>query len=364
MNRTWWKWLDWSRSIRARLFWTLLLSFSLALLAMNITAYYINIVPHPYYRFISYIPLIVFAAVFLIAFFLMMKSIVRYLWTLADVLLAIAKGKLNLRISGRRKDELGAVGQTINFMASQLQGMMERERLIEKSKMELITHVSHDLRTPLTSMIGYLNLLRQDDYSDLEAHKRYIANTYNKTQQLKKLIDDLFEYTRLMDGSMTLSLQRIDIRNLLEQIASEFEPIAMEHGLTVSKTLEEGHDADGKIAADIDVEQIVRAIDNLLMNALKFSVENGMVTIRLQDRRNRFAISVENIGVPIGKEQESLLFERFYKAEESRSSPHLPGGSGLGLSIARNIAKLHGGTLRLDHDRGRFTFELELPKRA
>lgn len=221
--------------------------------------------------------------------------------------------------------------------------------------MELITSVSHDLRTPLTSIIGYLNLLKNDDYTNLEEHKRYIDNAYNKTLQLKKLIDDLFEYTRLTGGTANLSFQKIDLNGLLEQIINEFEPIAQENSLTVQIIRNQT-----PIYGYVDSEKIVRAIDNLLMNALKFSIKPGEITVRLAEEGQHIYFSVENVGKPISKEQEQRLFERFYKADPSRNDYHSP-GAGMGLAIAQNIVELHGGTIGLNQQNGHFTFWIKLP---
>lgn len=293
---------------------------------------------------------------FLFFFFLFTRPIVRYLQTLADGLLTIAGGNLDYRLPTSNEDELGEVAKSINFMAEQLQEQMNRERQIENSKMELITSVSHDLRTPLTSIIGYLNLLKNDNYENLEEHKRYINNAYNKSQQLKKLIDDLFEYTRLTSGSVHLSLTKMDLNGLLTQIMNEFEPIAQENSLTV-RTI---HDSK-PIYGNIDTEKMVRAIDNLLMNALKFSIKPGEITVRLSADELYIYLDVANIGKPISEEQEKLLFDRFYKADPSRKDHYGSPGAGMGLSIAKNIVELHGGQIGLHHHDGHFTFYMELP---
>lgn len=293
---------------------------------------------------------------FLFYFFLFTRPIVRYMRTMADGLMSIANGNLDCRVPLTRQDELGNVAKNINYMAEQLQIMMKRERQIETSKMELISNISHDLRTPLTSMMGYLNLMKNDDYQNLEEHKRYVNNAFNKTEQLKKLIDDLFEYTRLTSGAVQLSFQSIDLTALMDQIIIEFEPIAQEYELTVVKQWE------AKPMGHIDVEKFVRAIDNLFMNALKFSLKPGKITVRLKVREQHIGIEVENRGTPIMQEQEQRLFERFYKAEPSRHHDTIEQGSGLGLSIAKNIIELHEGRMRLEHREGLFTFIIEIPR--
>ncbi len=301
--------------------------------------------------------LIFMIASFLFFFFLLTRPMVRYLRALADGLLTIAGGNLDYRLPVSKEDELGEVAKSINFMAEQLQEKMNRERQTENSKMELITSVSHDLRTPLTSIIGYLNLLKNDNYENLEEHKRYINNAYNKSQQLKKLIDDLFEYTRLTSGLANLSFTKIDLSGLLDQIMNEFEPIAQENLLTV-RTIRD----QTPIYGYVDTEKMVRAIDNLLMNALKFSMKPGEITVRLSEEEQHIYFAVENMGQPIPEEQEKLLFERFYKADPSRNDYHGSPGAGMGLSIAKNIVELHGGRIGLNHQNGHFTFFIEISR--
>lgn len=333
--------LNWKRSIRGRILWSILLSFWLAVTIA--------------YQFNNFWLLI---GSFILFFFLFMHHIAKYIRTLSDGLMLIAKGDLNYRVPLTRQDELGSVAQNINYMTEQLQHMLEKERQLEMSKMELITNVSHDLRTPLTSIVGYLNLLKNDDYTDIAEHKRYIQNAFNKTQQLKKLIDDLFEYTRLTSGSSRFRFQTVDLVGLLEQMITEFEPLAQEQSLQVDWRRESAPDT---LLASIDAEQFVRAVDNLLMNALKFSTKPGAIAVRLVRRDEKAVLTVENKGEPIAEEQERLLFERFYKADPSRhESSELP-GAGLGLSIARSIVELHGGQIGLDYRDGSFAFRIELP---
>lgn len=341
------------KNIRVRMFWAAVLSFILMIAFSWILAYFTinlgDLGPVGSFAFL--------VVTFLFFFFMLTRPIVRYLRTLADGLMTIAGGNLDYRLPASSEDELGEVAKSINFMAEQLQEKMDLERRSEQSKMELITGVSHDLRTPLTSIIGYLNLLKNDDYTNLEEHKRYIDNAYNKSQQLKQLIDDLFEYTRLTSGAANLSLTKMDMAALLEQIMNEFEPIAQENALSVRLVRD-----PGPMYASIDTEKMVRAIDNLLMNALKFSFKPGDITVRLLENSGDIYFAVENVGKPIAKEQEKLLFERFYKADPSRSEYRASPGAGLGLSIAKNIAELHGGRIGLKHRNGHFTFFIELPR--
>ncbi|MFD0587366.1 ATP-binding protein [Paenibacillus sp. GCM10027627] len=347
--------LDRKKSIRIRIFWSFLTSFLLAFVAATVVPS--GDMTHKIgSTFSVIITFAVFIILFMLFFFLLTRRIVRNMQTLAEGLVTIANGDLNYRVPLVGQDELGTVAQNINYMAEQLQSMMERERLLELSKMELITHVSHDLRTPLTSIVGYLNLLKNDDYKNIEEHKRYIHNAYNKTQQLNKLIDDLFDYTRLSSGDVRLTLQTIDLRSLVEQMATEVEPIAQENLLAVKLT-----GPETPLFVHVDAEKLVRAIDNLLMNALKFSLKPGEIALHLESREDAVLLTVENKGKPITPEQEIRLFERFYKAEPSRRDREMPPGAGLGLSIASHIVELHGGKMSYIHREGHFTFAMELP---
>ncbi|WP_282936499.1 HAMP domain-containing sensor histidine kinase [Paenibacillus sp. RC67] len=355
MIRDFFSLLNWKKSIRVRIVGGFFVSFFLTTVISFYCGKYVSLGGGVFDKLIS---LFLFFGLFMFLFFLFMRRDVRYLRSLGDCLISIAQGNLDQRVTISRQDELGVVASNINYMAEQLQTMMENERRTEKSKMELITNVSHDLRTPLTSIVGYLNLLKNDDYQNIEEHKRYIFNAFNKTQQLKKLIDDLFEYTRLTSGNVHLTLKTIDLNSLLEQIMNEFEPIAQEHSLTM-KIIREPN----SIYGEVDAEKFVRAIDNLLINALKFSFKPGEITVRLSAWDDQIYLAVENKGKPLTEEQEQRLFERFYKAEPSRNDNDLSQGAGLGLSIAQNIVELHKGRLGLGHQNGHFTFYIELPQK-
>ncbi|MHA7963199.1 sensor histidine kinase [Paenibacillus sp. CAU 1782] len=301
-----------------------------------------------------FIPLFIFMFVF--TFFILTRRIVSDLVKLESGLQIISEGNLDYRVPVVRKDEIGRVAEKINVMTERLQEQLGKERAIEQSKMELITGISHDLRTPLTSIIGYIELLRSDSFQSKDEYMRFIQNTYNKTIHFKKMLDDLFEYTRLSSHEAHIEMQEIDLSKLLAQLLFEFEPLAQENDMQVAMEL-----ADPPVNTLVDSEKIARAIDNLLMNALKYSIKPGTIGIKLQADPSFATISIENEGPPLSSEQEQRLFERFYKADLARSSEGIQVGAGLGLSIARNIAELHGGSLMLWHQNGHYVFSLAIP---
>ncbi|MEC0171464.1 HAMP domain-containing sensor histidine kinase [Paenibacillus graminis] len=297
-----------------------------------------------------------FMVVFIITFLALTRRIVKDLITLERGLQIITEGDLNYRVSVHRQDELGRVAFNINRMTERLQQQIIKEREIEKSKMEMITGISHDLRTPLTSIIGYIELLRTESFQDKEEYSRFVQNTYNKAIHLKKLLDDLFEHTQLSSVDSRLNIRNIDLFQLLDQLLFEFEPIAQESGIRIVKDL-----GNTPVVIPIDSDKIARAIDNLLMNALKYSLKPGMIGIRMRTDSDHLTIEIENKGIPLTPDQEKRLFDRFYKVDHSRSSEGIQAGTGLGLSIARNIAELHRGILTLNHAQDVFLFRLSLP---
>ncbi|KWX79293.1 histidine kinase [Paenibacillus riograndensis] len=297
-----------------------------------------------------------FLLVFTITFLGLTRRIVKDLMTLERGLQMITEGDLNHRVPVHRQDELGRVAYNINQMTERLQLQIAKERENERSKMELITGISHDLRTPLTSIIGYIELLRTKSFQDQEEYTRFVQNTYNKSIHLKKLLDDLFEYTRLNSIDTRQNVHRIDLFQLLKQLLFEFEPIAHDNAIHIIKDI-----GSSPVLIYVDSDKIARAIDNLLMNALKYSVKPGAIHVRMITDPKQAAIEVENRGIPLTREQQEQLFERFYKVDHSRSSEGIQTGAGLGLSIARNIAERHGGTLTLDHVNDVFTFRLTIP---
>lgn len=298
----------------------------------------------------------IFILTFIVTFLFLTRRMVKDIIHLEQGLQFISEGHLDYRVPVVRQDELGRVASNINDMTEKLQLQIIKERELEKSKMDMITGISHDLRTPLTSIIGYIELLRTDSFQDKAEYDRFIQNTYNKATHLKKLLDDLFEYTRLTSVDTQLNLKKIDLYQLLDQLLFEFEPLALENGIHIEKEI-----GDAPLMVCVDSDKIARAVDNLLMNALKYSYKPGTMHIRMNVRHEHIAIEIENKGTPLTTEQTNKLFDRFYKVDYSRSSEGIQTGSGLGLSIARNIAELHQGTLTLQHTHNVFTFQLNLP---
>ena len=231
--------------------------------------------------------------------------------------------------------------------------LTEAEREALQTNKELIACVAHDLRTPLTSVIGYLNLAMETEKYDVAQRQHYAEIAVKKANRLEGLIQDLFDYTRLMSGEITLHRQNIDFVKLLEQMIEEFYPLFQENGLSCS------FDSDiGRLEMELDPELMARAIQNLLGNAVKYGKDGKQIKLQLR-KGDGIVFSVTNYGLVIPKESLDLIFERFYRVEESRSPQ--TGGTGLGLNIAREIIFLHGGTIAVESGTQGTVFTVTLP---
>lgn len=301
----------------------------------------------------SFFALLLSVIFFIFLFYFITGKKVRYIQDIALGVMYMAKGELKYRIDKNGEDELAHLADNINFMADELNNKIEREREIEKTKSELITNVSHDLRTPLTSILGYLNLIKDKKFENEEQMMEYINIAYNKSEKLKLLIDELFEYNKLSGEGIKLNLSNIALNELLEQLIEEFVPIFEENNVSIIKDVTEED-----VIAEIDGDKLVRVLENLIMNAIRYSYRPGDIKIGLHKKEGYGIFYVQNKGDNIPKEDLSKLFDRFYRVEKSRSES--TGGSGLGLAISKSIVKLHGGDIWAECEGNEITFYVKL----
>lgn len=276
-----------------------------------------------------------------------------YLEEIRNGLREIAKGNFDTDLPVQSGSQLGEVAESINQMSRQLHQSILEERNAEKTKNDLITGVSHDLRTPLTSILGFLEVIEGDRYQD-EVELRYYVNiAYEKAQSLKKLIDDLFEYTRINNG-LPLDIREIDMAQFMRQLIEEFVPALEKAGLECKLAAEEG------LVVRADGAQLVRAYENLISNAIRYGESGKRIDIAVRSDGNQVSISFTNYGDPIPERDLPFIFDRFYRVEASRSKQ--TGGTGLGLAITKSIVEVQGGEIRVRSDRQRTTFETRFPK--
>ncbi len=304
---------------------------------------------------IGIIPLgaVVGFAFFILFVFLLSRRSFLYLEKISRTLQQTSLGKLDLVLPLRSPDELGELGENINRMTSRLKASLEEERDAERAKNELISSVSHDLRTPLTSVLGYLELIEKNPNTDPAVLRRYAEIAYHKSLRLKKLIDDLFEYTSVSQGALKFEPARIDLKELLAQLAEEFTPIWQSENRGYRLTAAEpGYpvQADGNLMA--------RVFENLLSNAVRYGRPGETIGIDLSRDGEWTVAAVRNGGDPIPAADLARIFDRFYRVDSSRSDRS--GGTGLGLAIAKSIVDLHHGRIAARSDAGGTVFEVRL----
>lgn len=302
----------------------------------------------------SPLSLLAAALTFVLLFYWMTRKKMRSIEELADGMKEISRGNLNHRVAERSKDEIGSLATHINLMARELQQTIEEERRAERTKSELITNVSHDLRTPLTLIMGYLRLLKDKNFESPEQAEQYLQISYGKSEKLKQLIEDLFEYTKLSNHDVPLRLETVSLNELLDQLTEELVSAAENERLYLSRSLP----AD-KVYVRMDPDKMIRVFENLLTNAIKYSLKPGEVRVRLLRAERRALVGVTNRSEPLSPEQLERLFDRFYRVDSSRSSES--GGSGLGLAIAKSIVEAHDGRIWAESDQGEIRFWVELP---
>lgn len=225
----------------------------------------------------------------------------------------------------------------------------------EQRKNDLVVYLAHDLKTPLTSVIGYLALL--DEEHGLPSHQRekYIQVAYRKSMKLEDLVNELFETARYNVQGMELALRPLNLPRMLRQLTEEFYPLLEEHGLSCRIESQ----GAGEIVADPD--QLARVLDNLLRNAVFYSMAGSTVEIQSDWVPGGVRVCYRNYGVTIPPERLERIFERFYRGDEARSSGQ--GGAGLGLAIARRIVELHGGSITARSENLWTEFTVFLPQK-
>ncbi|MCE0560272.1 HAMP domain-containing histidine kinase [Limosilactobacillus fermentum] len=266
----------------------------------------------------------------------------------------IAQGHLEHRIPFRVNGNQQHVITSVNALVDTITQAMQEERASEKSKDELITNVSHDLRTPLTSIIGYLGLIEDHQYQSEEDIVKYSHIAYDKAKQMKNLVEDLFEYTKVQQHGAPVNLMTVDLGQLLEQVGASFELEADKKGMAINVTCE-----PTPLSITADPEKLGRLFSNLVANALKYGHGASYIHLTAKQLGEKVVITVADDGEKIPAESVKHLFERFYRVESSRNKA--TGGTGLGLAIVQSIVELHHGSVTARSDDQETAFVVTLP---
>ena len=249
--------------------------------------------------------------------------------------------------------ELSSTEKKINAIKDTLAKRKTAAEQAEQRKKELVVYLAHDLKTPLTSVIGYLTLLRDEQQISEELREKYLSISLEKAERLEDLINEFFEITRFNLSNITLEYRRVNLTRLLEQLTYEFKPMFIE------KNLECILEAVPDVSIRCDVDKMQRVFDNLLRNAVNYSFENGIIHITVSQDEKSMRLLFSNQGNTIPKEKLGRIFEQFYRLDSSRSTKS--GGAGLGLAIAKEIVELHGGEIKARSENEVIEFEVILP---
>ena len=295
--------------------------------------------------------------VFVEIFFKLIDFTIEYIRKLRRSIQQVTSGNYGVQCEVEYDDELGSLAANINVLSKTLlakekeseklkekeRAALDIERNAERQKNELITNVAHDLRTPLTTIVGYLELIKDDTALSKEDVHKYSGIAYEKSIRLQEMMDDLFEFTKLDNTDIKLNKSMINLSGLIMQMTDEFYPSFKDCIITPIMNLPEED-----IYVQGDGQLLARVFDNLISNALKYGYHNTDLKIEVSGDEKYATVKVINHGDTIAPEDLPLLFNKFYRTDSSRNSK--TGGTGLGLAITKNIVDLHHGDISVTSD--------------
>lgn len=297
--------------------------------------------------------LMVFVPLSILCFFFLTKRYATYFNEISTGIHLLAGGDFHSRIHIDSNDEFKDIAEDINMASEKLRQAVERGDFAENSKDQLVLNLAHDLRTPLTSVIGYLDFILQDEQLSREQMIHYTTIAFNKSQRLEKLIDELFEITRMKYGMLTIEKKQINLSELLIQLNEELYPV-FEKSKLISRL-----DVSPHLEISGDGELLARVFENLLTNANRYGKDGQFVDINGHQEGEEAVVQVINYGNCISPDELPHLFEMFYTGDQARS--HQGGSTGLGLFIAKNIVEQHKGMITVQSNVIRTLFEVRLP---
>lgn len=250
-------------------------------------------------------------------------------------------------------DAIKNVQDELNLVREQALRNAMAAKEAEQRKNDLVVYLAHDLKTPLTSVIGYLTLLRDEPQISPELRAKYTGIAFDKAERLETLINEFFDITRFNLTKLTLEPESVNLTRMLEQITFEFNPILAEKNLCWNQRLAPN------IRIVCDPDKLERVFDNLIRNAVNYSYPDTPILITMEQSGSHVTVCIENHGKTIPPEKLGRIFEQFFRLDSSRSSS--TGGSGLGLAIAKEIVELHKGTISAKSANEHIIFTVTLP---
>lgn len=249
--------------------------------------------------------------------------------------------------------ELDFMEYKLNQIKSNLEKQKKAALDAEQRKNDLVVYLAHDIKTPLTSIIGYLSLLTEAPDMPPEQKAKYVGITLEKAYRLEQLINEFFEITRFNLQTIVLNKEKINLLLMLQQMTDEFYPILAPQRKQVSVNVPDG------LTLWADADKLARVFNNILKNAIAYSYEDSTIEISAKQQDKYIVITFTNRGNPIPPAKLETIFEKFYRLDSARSTN--TGGAGLGLAIAKEIVNAHDGTISVESNTEKTTFTVKLP---
>lgn len=249
--------------------------------------------------------------------------------------------------------ELHDVEKEMNLIKTNFKRSQQLAKEAEQRKNDLLVYLAHDLKTPLTSVVGYLTLLRDESQISKELRTKYLSISLEKAERLEDLINEFFEITRFNFTELTLDISTVNLTRMIEQTVYEFKPMFSEKGLQCTIS------AASDIMINCDANKLQRVLDNLMRNAVNYSFSSTTIELLVTQNNEGIKLKVLNHGDTIAKERLDRIFEQFYRLDTARTTQN--GGAGLGLAIAKEIVELHGGTISASSENEMIIFEVAIP---
>lgn len=290
---------------------------------------------------------------FVLLFMALSLPIILRIERVSDAVRRIAEGGYEVRLKPKGMDELSSLEADVNAMAGQIEAAFEAERAAERSKDEFVINIAHDLRTPLTSVLGYLTLMNERQLDVSEAAE-YTRIAFSKARQLKTQVDELFELLRLTPEAMKPELSRFSAKQFLLQVQDEAYPLLTDAGMEMRLV-----DVRDDLLIWADGTLLSRVFDNLILNAVRYAREGRHIDLSAQRCKGGALLCLTTHANPIPETELSRVFERLHRVEASRSEQ--TGGAGLGLAICKGVMELHGGRIRARATQDGTRFEMVLP---
>lgn len=289
-----------------------------------------------------------------IVFFILLRTILKWFTSYLCMINQGIDALLSDDIIIDLPSEMAETERRLTAVKTELEKRTLEAELANQRKNELVMYLAHDIRTPLTSVIGYLELLTDAPDMPLEQRAKYMHITLDKANSLEKMINEFFEITRYNLQQISINKEKIDLYYMLVQLSDELSPILTEKGNQTILMVDENLTVYG------DPDKLARVFNNVLKNAAAYSYPNTEIIISAFEQDSFVIISFKNKGHTIPNEKLLSIFEKFYRLDESRTSN--TGGAGLGLAIAKEIVTLHGGTISADSKNDTIVFTIVLPK--